>query len=156
MLFRSASAPVGLGRSIFSVIDREQAVHAIEKLEQLRQAGDRAPRTRFVAQTGRGRLVKFEAAPYRSAGGGLAGIVFTLSDVTGLLEHEAQRLSVLQSIATQARAPVANIRAAAETLAQYSDMAPERQRQFVSIIAEESHALSRAIQGALQIGRAHV
>jgi DNA polymerase-3 subunit epsilon len=146
----SASAPVGLGRSVFSVIDREQAVHAIEKLEQLRQGGDRAPRTRFVAPAGRGRLVKFEAAPYRGAAGGLAGIVFTLSDVTGLLEREAQRLSVLQSIATRARAPVANIRAAAENLAHYGDMPPERQRQFVAIIAEESHALSRSIQRALQ------
>ncbi len=146
----AASAPVGLGRSVFSIIDHAQAVHAIEKLEQLRQGGDAAPRARFVAPAGRGRLVKFEAAPYRDAAGGLAGIVFTLSDVTGLLEREAQRLSVLQSIATQARAPVANIRAAAENLAQFPDMAHDRQRQFVAIIAEESHALSRSIQGALQ------
>ena len=146
----AAAAPVGLGRSIFALIDREQVVHAIEKLEQSRQRGDAAPRTRFVAPAGPARLVKFEAAPYRRAGGELAGIVFTLSDVTGLLEREAQRLSVLQSIATHARAPVANIRAAAENLARYADMDAEQQRRFVGIIADESQTLSRAIQGALQ------
>ncbi|MGH8708578.1 MAG: exonuclease domain-containing protein, partial [Burkholderiales bacterium] len=146
----STPAPVGLGRSIFSLIDRDQVVHAIEKLEQARQRGAAAPRTRFVAPAGPGRLVKFEAAPYRGGRGELAGIVFTLGDVTGLLEREAQRLSVLQSIATQARAPVANIRAAAENLARYPDMEAGRQRRFVEIIAGESHTLSRSIQGALQ------
>lgn len=150
LLTGEQAALVGLGRSIFSLIDREQVVHAIEKLEQSRQRGETAPRTRFVAPAGPGRLVKFEAAPYRGAGHELAGIVFTLSDVTGLLEREAQRLAVLQSIATQARAPVANIRAAAETLARYPDMEGGRQRQFVEIIASESLTLSRSIQGALQ------
>ncbi|HSA88518.1 MAG TPA: exonuclease domain-containing protein [Burkholderiales bacterium] len=146
----STVPPVGLGRSIFSLIDREQVVHAIEKLERSRQRGEAAPRTRFVAPTGSGRLVKFEAVPYRGARAELGGIVFTLGDVTGLLEREAQRLAVLQSIATQARAPVANIRAAAENLARYPEMESERQRQFVEIIASESLGLSRSIQGALQ------
>jgi DNA polymerase-3 subunit epsilon len=146
----STPAPVGLGRSIFSLIDRDQVVHAIEKLEQARLRGEAAPRTRFVAPAGADRLVKFEAAPYRGGRGELAGIVFTLSDVTGLLEREAQRLSVLQSIATGARAPVANIRAAAENLARYPDMEPARRQQFVQIITDESHALSGAIQGTLQ------
>jgi DNA polymerase-3 subunit epsilon len=146
----AAPAPVGLGRSIFSLIERNQVVHAIEKLEQARARGESAPRTRFVAPAGAGRLVKFEAAPYRGARAELAGIVFTLADVTGLIEREAQRLSVLQSIATRARAPVANIRAAAENLAGYPDMEAGRLRQFVEIIAGESQALSRSIHGALQ------
>lgn len=146
----STAAPVGLGRSIFSLIERDQVVHAIEKLEHARLRGEAAPRTRFVAPAGPGKLLKFEAAPYRGGGGELAGIVFTLGDVTGLLEREAQRLAVLQSIATQARSPVANIRAAAENLARYPDMEVGRQRQFVQIIAGESHTLSRSIQNALQ------
>jgi DNA polymerase-3 subunit epsilon len=146
----AATTPVGLGRSIFSLIDRDQVVHAIDKLEHARRSGMAAPRTRFVAPAGSGRVVKFEATPYLRGTGDLAGIVFTLSDVTGLLESEAQRLSVLQSIAVQARAPVANIRAAAENLAHYPDMEADRQRRFVEIIAAESHALSQSIQGALQ------
>jgi DNA polymerase-3 subunit epsilon len=146
----AAATLVGLGRSIFSLIGRDQVVHALEKLEQARRRGAAVPRTRFVAPAGCRRVVKFEAAPYLRGGGDIAGIVFTLSDVTGLLESEAQRLSVLQSVATRARAPVANIRAAAENLAHYPDMEVDRRLQFVGIIAAESHALSHSIQGALQ------
>ncbi|MGB5079241.1 MAG: exonuclease domain-containing protein, partial [Burkholderiales bacterium] len=146
----AATTPVGLGRSVFSLIDRDQVVHAIEKLEHARRGGIAAPRTRFVAPAAAGRVVKFEATPYLRGAGDLGGIVFTLSDVTGLIESEAQRLSVLQSIAVRARAPVANIRAAAENLAHYPDMEADRQRRFVEIIAAESLALSQSIQGALQ------
>lgn len=146
-----SSAPkVGLGRSIFALIDREQVVHAIEKLERSRRSGDDAPRTRFVAPTGANRLVKFEAAPYLGGSGATGGIVFTLSDVTGLLERESQHLSLLQSIAAHARAPVANIRAAAESLAHYPDMEPERRSRFIEIVAAESGALSLSIQEALR------
>ncbi|MEJ2174360.1 MAG: PAS domain-containing protein, partial [bacterium] len=104
----SAAPRVGLGRSIFALIDREQVVHAIDKLDQARRRGEGAPRTRFVAPTGANRLVKFEAAPYLGSSGENAGIVFTLSDVPGLLERESQHLSLLQSIAERARAPIAN------------------------------------------------
>jgi DNA polymerase III subunit epsilon len=145
----AGAAPVGLGRSIFSLVDRDQVVHAIEKLGHAQRHGMAPPRTRFVAPAGSGRLVKFEAAPYMRGSGEVAGIVFTLSDVTGLLESETRRLSVLQSIATRARAPVANIRAAAESLEQYPDMETDRQRRFVEIIAAESQALSQSIQEAL-------
>jgi DNA polymerase-3 subunit epsilon len=147
---RAAGTRVGLGRSIFSLIDRDQVVHAMEKLEQSGRRGEGVPRTRFVAPTGPGRLVKFEATPYLGAGGGLAGIVFTLSDVTGLLERESQHLSLLQSIATGARAPVANIRAAAENLSHFPNMEADRRGQFIDIIAAESSALTRSIQDTMR------
>ncbi len=147
---RAAATPVGLGRSIFSLIDRDQVVHAMEKLDQSGRRGERGPRTRFVAPSAAGKLVKFEAAPYLGAGGALAGIVFTLSDVTGLLERESQHLSLLQSIASGARAPVANIRAAAENLAHFPNMEADRRRQFIDIIAAESTALSQSIQATMR------
>jgi DNA polymerase-3 subunit epsilon len=145
----AAASRVGLGRSIFSLIDREQVAHAMEKLERSGGRGE-TPKTRFVAPTGAGRLVKFEAAPYLGGGGELAGIVFTLSDVTGLLERESQHISLLQSIATRARAPVANIRAAAENLANFPNMEAERRGQFIDIIAAESKALSQSIQDTMR------
>ncbi|HXV12336.1 MAG TPA: PAS domain-containing protein, partial [Burkholderiales bacterium] len=146
----AAASRVGLGRSIFSLIDRDQVAHAMEKLEHSGGRGEAAPKTRFVAPTGSGRLVKFEAAPYLGGGGELGGIVFTLSDVTGLLERESQHISLLQSIATRARAPVANIRAAAENLAHFPSMEADRRGQFIDIIASESTALSQSIQETMR------
>ena len=146
----SSAVLVGLGRSIFALIDRDQLAHALEKLEQGLERGEKAPSTRFVAPTRSGRLIKFEAAPYLAGGRSIAGMVFTLSDVTGLLEREAQRLSFLQTLAGRTRAPVANIRAAAENLAHYPDMEPEHRARFVEVVVAESQGLSRSIHDALR------
>jgi DNA polymerase-3 subunit epsilon len=146
----SESPLVGLGRSIFTLIDRDQLAHTLENLEQALQRGDKAPSTRFVAPAGSGRLIKFEAAAYLADATRIAGMVFTLSDVTGLLARETQRLALLETMARRVRAPVANIRAAAESVARYPDMEAERRARFIEVIAAESQSLSQSIHDALR------
>jgi DNA polymerase-3 subunit epsilon len=142
-LFAGTDAAVGLGRSLFGLIDREQVAHAREKL----QGG--AAAARFVTATAAGRLLKVQAAPVAGEGS-IAGMVLTLEDVTGLLDREAQRLALLQALAAGVRSPVANLRAAAENLAAYPDMDSARRERFVGIVAEESRALSQSIDAALR------
>jgi DNA polymerase-3 subunit epsilon len=143
------AAPVGLGRSVFTLIGREQFAHAREKLERALERGDAAPVTSFVAPAGAGRIARFNAAPYRGADAGVAGIVFTFSDVTAMIERESRRLAILQGLAAGIRAPAANIRAAAESLARYPEMEAERRRRFMEILTTESETLSRSIHDAL-------
>ena len=55
-LFVAGAAPasaalVGLGRSVFGLIDRDQIAHALEKLERQHRPGEAAPITRFVTAT---------------------------------------------------------------------------------------------------------
>jgi DNA polymerase-3 subunit epsilon len=145
-------ALVGLGRSVFGLIDRDQVAHALERLQQGLERGDELPRARFVTATAAGRLVKVQAAPFLGVEGSLAGLVLTLEDVTGFLDREGQRLSLLHALAAGMRAPVANVRAAAENLVNYADMGAERRTQFVNIVAAESLSLSKSINEAL---RAH-
>lgn len=154
-LFASgASAPgkvlVGLGRSVFALIDREQIAHALEKLERQIKPGEAPPNTRFVVATAAGRLLKVRAAPFVDSGGAVAGIVLALEDVTALLDQEASRRALLQALAAEARAPVANIRAAAENLSAFPDMDAERRERFVAIVAEESRRLSQKLNAALR------
>jgi DNA polymerase III subunit epsilon len=144
------SALVGLGRSIFTLIDRDQLAHTLESLEQALQRGDKAASARFVAPAGSGKLIKFEAAAYLADSTRIAGMVFTLSDVTGMLEHETQRLALLETLARRVRAPVANIRAAAESVVRYPDMEATRRTRFIEIIATESLGLSQSIHDALR------
>ncbi|OGA17032.1 MAG: hypothetical protein A3I63_08520 [Betaproteobacteria bacterium RIFCSPLOWO2_02_FULL_66_14] len=146
----SAGTLVGLGRSVFSLIDRGQIAHALEKLERLRRPGEAPPNTRFVTATAADRLLKVRAAPFLDSGGAMAGIVLTLEDVTGLLDQEASRRALLQALAAGVRAPVANIRAAAENLGAFPAMGTERRAVFVSIVAEESRGLSRKLNEALR------
>jgi DNA polymerase-3 subunit epsilon len=153
-LFAAADDPasaglVGLGRSMLALLDRDQFAHALEKLQQS-LAGGAPQSSRFVAPAPSGRLLRIDAAPFFKAEGEMAGLVLTLADVTGLLDREAQHLSLLQTLAAGVRAPVANVRAAAENLAGFPDMDAAQRDRFVRIIASESQTLSLAIEAALR------
>jgi DNA polymerase-3 subunit epsilon len=144
------AALVGLGRSVFALIDRDQIAHALEKLQRLRQPGAAPPSTRFVIATATGRLLKVKAAPFGDSAGAIAGLVLALEDVTGLLDQEAARRGLLQALAAGVRAPTANVRAAAENLAAFPDMEAGRREQFVQIVAAESKSLSQRLDAALR------
>ena len=146
----SPQALVGLGRSLFALVDRRQVAHAAQKLNRSLERGERLPSARFVAATPAGRLLKAHVAPFLNAEARLSGMVLTLEDVTDVLERESQRRSLLQTIAASVRAPTANIRAVAENLAAFPEIDPQRRAQFVDIIASESRALSGRINDALR------
>ncbi len=140
---------VGLGRSLFALIDRGQVSHAVQKLQRSLERGERLPTARFVAATPAGRLIKAQVAPYLDAEARL-GVVLALEDVTFLLDREAQRRSLLQTFATRIRGPAANIRVAAENLAAYPEIDARRRAQFIDIVAAESRALATSIDDALR------
>ncbi len=156
-LFGTAATPapgsrqglVGLGRSVFALLDRDQVVHALGKLQYSLDQGEELPATRFITSAATGALVKVQMAPFLSAEGRIAGMVLALEDVTELMDREAQRRSLLQAFAAGVRAPVASIRAAAENLASFPDMDEERRVQFTGIVAAESRLLSAMINDAL-------
>ncbi len=141
---------VGLGRSVFTLVDREQIAHAMEKLQPKANASEAPPTTRFVAATAAGRLLRVKAAPFLDSGGEAAGVVLALEDVTGLLGQETTRRALLRVLAADVRAPVANIRAAAENLTSFPDMPPEGRARFVAIVAMESQGLTQKLNEALR------
>jgi DNA polymerase-3 subunit epsilon len=145
-----SSQLVGLGRSVFALLERGQMAHAAQRLRHSLARGEPLPSARFVATTRARRLLKVQAAPFLDAQSRLAGMVLTLDDVTSLMSREAQRRSLLQALAARIRAPAANIRAAAENLAAFPEIEPERRTQFIGIIAAESQTLSATIDDALR------
>ncbi len=146
----AAAARVGLGRSVFTLIDRDQLQHAMAKLEHHLKPGEALPITRFVTATAASRVLRVRAAPFVDSGGAAAGVVLAMEDVTGLLDQEIGRRAQLQSLTAGLRAPMANLRAAAENLAAYPDMDAERRSGFVDIVAAESRTLSEALNHALR------
>jgi len=156
-LFGAAATPapgarqglVGLGRSVFALLDRDQVAHALDKLQYSLDQGVELPATRFITGAATGALVKVRMAPFLSAAGRIAGMVLTLEDVTEQMDREAQRRSLLQAFAAGVRAPVASIRAAAENLASFPEMDEARRVQFNEIVAAESRQLSAMINDAL-------
>ncbi|HEY8244414.1 MAG TPA: exonuclease domain-containing protein [Casimicrobiaceae bacterium] len=149
MLFSTAAVPIGLGRSVFGVLDRDELVHALDKLQHALDRGAASPSTRFVTAVPSRGLVRVQVAPFLDAGGRIGGVVLAIEDVTRYVGHEFQRRPLMQALAAGIRAPTASIRAAAENMVEFPEMDVAQRQRFARIIAEESIALSRSIDQAL-------
>ncbi|MEO6351833.1 MAG: exonuclease domain-containing protein [Burkholderiaceae bacterium] len=144
---------IGLGRSIFGAIDRNLIVHALEQIQHQRQLEadpSARPVSEFVATLTNGQLVRAHMAPVLDGSNALDGFVLTLEDITRNVAAESQRDGLLQSLTQDARAALANIRAALETMQQFPDMNSQKRIQFTAIIDDESQRLARQIDQAEQ------
>lgn len=140
--------PLGLGRSVLALLDRNQVAHALDMIQQQLDHEER-PHARFVTSVANGALLRVQVAPFLGAQRSVAGMVFTFDDVSSMVGREAQRLRLLQSLATGVRAPAANLRAAAENLAAFPDMPAEQRTRFVEIAVAESRVLTDRLNTAL-------
>ena len=143
---------LGLGRSVFAVIDRALILHAIEAMQD--QAGrEERENTHFVTATRDGRLLRVRAAPVFAATTGadspreLSGYVLLLSDVTEDVDAEAKRVALFQRLIETTRAGLANIRAAIENLTEHPEMDVTRRARFATIIRDEAVGLSGRLDG---------
>jgi len=154
LLDNGAGAAPGLGRSVFGLIERGLIVHALERLQHrlgARPDGEAAPvlhdlpRAAFVAGMPDGRMMRMQIAPVLDDAQALSGFVLTVDDISRQAQAQDRDAALLDRLLQQARAGIANIRAAAETLGAYADMPPQRRARFIAAIEEESQALAAAI-----------
>jgi DNA polymerase III subunit epsilon len=143
------SGPVGLGRSIFAILDRDVVAHALERIDTAK-GGAPAPGVEVAATTSGGRLLRIATAPVRDAVGEASGFVLILEDVTETAEASLRRDTLLRGLSEDARAAVANIRAAVESMLDYPQMAAEERRRFTEIVGKEAQTLSERLDSALR------
>ncbi|MEO5676240.1 MAG: exonuclease domain-containing protein [Usitatibacter sp.] len=146
----AAHNPVGLGRSIFAFLDRDQVTHALDKIQYGLDRDHSSPVTMFFTSSAAGDLIRVRFAPFLTTDARIAGLVLTCEDVTKAFGQEAQRRSLLQALATRVRQPAANVRSAAENLMTFPEMSAAERGRFTEIIAIESRGLSQTIDEALR------
>jgi DNA polymerase-3 subunit epsilon len=149
---------LGLGRSIYTVFDRSLIAHALERLQQAREEESELAAAQFVTATRSGRLLRAhmspvlagERTPERAEGMAMAitGFVLILDDITADNDRDARRDTVIQSLTEGGRGPLGNIRAAAEMLSDFTDMAPEQHERFLTVIRDEARKLSEQLEVA--------
>ena len=144
-----AGGLVGLGRSIFGIIDRNLIVHALETIHRRQEQGEVSPVARFVAALPGGQFVRAHMAPVRDQQSQIGGFILTLEDITRVVEHSNRRDVLLQSLGVATRSALANIRASVETILDYPDMDHGRRHQFTQIIQEETLALGDKLDQTL-------
>jgi len=153
---KGMSNAVGLGRSVFGVLERGLIEHALEQIQHeisLPLPATDAPArpiASFIATLHGGQMVRIRMAPVRDRAQALNGFVLTLEDITRSAAADKQRDALLQALTRDARAMLANIRAAVETLHSFPDMDAAKKAQFSAIIDDESQRLARQIERAVQ------
>lgn len=151
-----AAASVGLGRSVFGVLERGLIVHALEQIQHQITLPASAtseparPIASFIATLHGGQMVRIRMAPVRDRAQALNGFVLTLEDITRSAAADNQRDALLQALTRDSRAMLANIRAAVETLHSFPDMSAAKKVQFSAIIDDESQRLALQIERAVQ------
>ena len=150
----AGGALIGLGRSIFSILERAQVAHALENIQQRLARGSAEPTANFITATRSGQLLRVQMAAVLAAGEHgvvpkIAGYVLIVENITRAFEREAQRDQVLQSLTDGSRAALANVRAAAETLLGDPDMEPGMRGRFVGIVSDESARMSERLEATM-------
>lgn len=139
---------IGLGRSIFTVIDRSLLAHELENIQVRLEKNEAGLNTQFVITARSGQLIRVRMAPVlttplaTSHRMNVSGFVMTLENITHIFELDTTRDMLLQSFTEGSRAALANIRAAVETLMSYPNCEPAQRDQFIQVISEEVRALS--------------
>ena len=92
---------IGLGRSLFSVVDREPIIHALDLLYQAARQGQPAPSTQFMMRLHDRLSLKFNLAPIFSdsdVNKTISGFVLTVENMTRQIEAELQRDLMFQTL----------------------------------------------------------
>jgi DNA polymerase-3 subunit epsilon len=168
----SGGALIGLGRSIFSILERGQITHSLENIQQRLRKGSSEPTANFITTTRGGQLLRAQMAPVlgraesakadTEQGDGVVeavnplgvepqvtGYVLTIENITRNFEREAERDQALQSLTDGNRAALGNIRAAVETLLDSPEMEAEIRERFMRVISDEASAMSSRLNATM-------
>jgi len=151
----AGGALIGLGRSIFAILERGQITHALENIQQRLRKGSSEPVANFITTTRSGQLLRAQMAPVIGAagaegeGGDVTGYVLTIENITRSFEREAERDQVIHSLSDGSRPALASLRAAVEMLKEHPDMDVPTRERFVGVIEEEASRMSQVLDRTL-------
>ena len=169
----SGGALIGLGRSIFSILERGQITHSLENIQHRLRKGSAEPTANFITSTRAGQLLRAQMAPVlgrvdqpKAAGQEsgseavdaasplgaeqhVTGYVLTIENITRNFEREAERDQALQSMTDGNRAALGNIRAAVETLIDSPEMEADYRERFTRVIADEAAAMGQRLEATM-------
>lgn len=132
---------MGLGRSVFNLIDKNLIVHALDEVAEKIEK-EKANTASYFVVTGRdNRFLRTELVPILNHRNILTGFVLIFYDITQKIETDSQISCLVQSLTTGFRSSLASIRSAVEAILEYPDMKSEQLDRFLTIIHKESVSL---------------
>ena len=136
---------IGLGRSVFGVIDKHLIVHALDEIARKLKSEDADVASYFVTMGADDRLLRVEAAPLLDYRRQFTGFILIFRDITQKMESGSRLNRLLRSLDRGTRASLASIRAAIEAIIAYPDMQSRQLQKFKEIIHGETINIGRII-----------
>lgn len=135
---------LGLGRPIFTLLERHQVDHARELAER-RLASGKAAMASFVTNTGDGQLLRVQLAPVQAGSDNISGYVLSMENITRNMEQEAARDRMIHDLTEGTRGSLGILRAAVANLVDYPDMDAAARERFIAILADEAGKMSQRL-----------
>lgn len=138
---------IGLGRSVFSIVDEHLILHALDEIAEKLERREANVAAYFVLVGKGGRLLRVEAVPIlnKEDSRQVGGFILILYDITDRIETERQVDFLLQSLVRRFRSSLASIRSAIEAIIEYPRMAESQLDNFRQIIHKETVVLGDAL-----------
>lgn len=139
---------VGMGRSVYALLDRGLMQHALHTIGQRLARGTGRAVAQFVTYTPSGQWLRVQMTPVltqqNEQGRALSGFVLLLDDVTQSFAQEHERDSVLHSLTEGNRASLAAMRNAVQQLRQQAGDGPLPE-QLLHLVQEEMGRMGERI-----------
>ena len=147
---------IGLGRSIFGIIDRNCIVHALDEISEKLQCNEENVVAYFVA-VGKGKnLLRVETVPILNPHRQFTGFILILYDITEQVQTDDRMDRLLQSLTTGIRHSSAGIRSAVEAILEYPEMDRKLLDKFIRIIHKESINIGNIINETKELSSSRI
>jgi DNA polymerase-3 subunit epsilon len=142
------SGELGLGRSLFQLVTREPILHGLQRLTQRSESGhaDDAPIPVVCATSDSRTLLSGRMSLVLDPAQQPTGYVLTFTDATRSIAELSQRDLLLRHATEGLRQPIANLRAAAETISSFPEISANERRAFEEVILREGSVLSERLE----------
>ena len=144
-----SSRYIGLGRSVFGIIDESLLGHVLDQITAKLRNNDPEVVSYFVTPGAGNRLLRVEAVPVLDPYRQFTGLILILYDITRQLETDSDLNLALQAVTRGFRASLAGIRSAIETIIDYPDMEVTHLEKLKRIIHRESLSMGELLESNL-------
>ena len=146
---RESERFIGLGRSIYGIIDKNLLAHVMDEISGKLQQNDPQATSYFVVPGADDRRLRVEAVPVLTQDRQLSGLVLIFYDITRQLATDSDLNLALQAVARGFRASLAGIRSAIETIIAYPQMDFDQLEKLKKIIHRESISMGELLESNL-------
>lgn len=147
----SVQGILGLGRSIFSILERDPIVHALEMLHRCHQSGRKHLVNNFMMTLHNGLCLRVNMAPFFSEQENeqfISGLVLTLEDMTSQIESDTRRDMLIQSLTNDQQSALQEIRSSITIILNQPKLEAEQLHSYRQAIDQASQRLQENISQA--------